>query len=546
MREHRRRPTLRSRLEVALYGCVAVAALSTCSQLRPTLIEQVRQDGVLKIAATYGRTTCYSGPDGLIGYECELAQGFARSLGVDADVHFHHSPSEALQAVLDGKAHLAAAGLTINAERRDQARFTSAIDQVRPQLVYRMGAGRPKSLEDLDGRLLVADGGSHAARLTALAESFPAMRWETTNAYDAEDLLFQVASGELDYTIANSALVAINQRYYPRLRIAFDVGAAEDVAFAFAPGEDTTLYDAAQGYLAQISGKTLARLHDRYYGHVEEVDYFSAVQVATHLRSRLPRLRAHFEASARKHGLDWRLLAAIGYQESHWDANARSYTGVRGIMMLTNDTALRYKVANREDPAQSIEGGARVLADIFERIPTEVPEPDRSWMALAAYNQGIGHLLDARELTAKRGGDPNHWLDVRDVFPLLSRPRWHQQTKYGYTRGREAVDFVVNVRAYYDIISWLTSGAPTLPPPPLRLEQKLNLTAAPDAFAPTVAGDAPPPTTSPAFAGGDEDAAAETAPVGAGGNALPEPPKPPAEGAEAPKALTSPSSALPP
>lgn len=469
------RSRLRSRLPAALYGCVALAALTTCSELRPPLLDKIREEGVLKIASTYSRTSCYSGPNGLIGYECELAQGLAKSLGVSAQISFSNSPADALQAVLEGRAHLAAAGLTINSERRDRARFSSPIDQVVPQLVYRIGSPRPKSLGELDGRLLVSEGGNHIARLRALARSFPQLKWEATNAYDPEDLLFQVASGELDYTIASSALVAINQRYYPRLRVAFDVGTAEDIAFAFAPGRDTSLYDAAQDYLARLPPRNLARLHDRYYGHVEEVDYFSSVQIANHMRSRLPRLRGYFEQSANRHGLDWRLLAAIGYQESHWDSSAQSRTGVRGIMMLTNSTASRYKVANREDPEQSIEGGARVLADILRGIPDDVLEPDRSWMALAAYNQGLGHLLDARELTAQRGGDSTHWLDVRDVFPLLSRPRWYQQTKYGYTRGREAVDFVTNVRAYYDIISWLTSGAPVLPPPPLRLEQKLRV-----------------------------------------------------------------------
>ena len=473
-------PALRRRYgRLAMVACVCAVALllSTCSKKQLSQLERVRQDGVLKVASIYGRTTCYSGPDGLVGYECDLAQGFAKSLGVSAEVTFSHSPADALQAVLEGRADIAAAGLTVNASR-GQARFSLPVDRVVPQLVFRMGAQRPKSLDELQGRLLVAEGGGHAARLLALAASFPGLKWETTNAYDAEDLLFQVASGELDYTVANSALVAINQRYYPRLRIAFDVGAAEDVALAFAPGADTTLYDAAQGYLAGVTGKELARLHDRYYGHVEEVDYFGAVQLATHLSTRLPRYRPLFEAAANRHQMDWRLLAAISYQESHWDANALSYTGVRGLMMLTNDTATRYKVVNREDPGQSIEGGTRVLADILASIPPDIPEPDRSWMALAAYNQGLGHLLDARALVQKRGGDPNHWVELRDVFPLLSRPRWFQQTKYGYTRGREAVDFVGNVRAYYDIIAWLTSGAPTLPPPPLRMEQKLHLVSA--------------------------------------------------------------------
>ncbi|TAM27114.1 MAG: transporter substrate-binding domain-containing protein, partial [Nevskiaceae bacterium] len=195
------RSRLRSRLPAALYGCVALATLTTCAELRPPLLEQIREEGVLKIASTYSRTSCYSGPTGLIGYECELAQGLAKSLGVSAEISFSNSPADALQAVLEGRAHLAAAGLTVNSERRDRARFSSPIDQVVPQLVYRIGSPRPKSLGELDGRLLVSEGGNHVARLRALARSFPQLKWEATTAYDSEDLLFQVASGELDYTI---------------------------------------------------------------------------------------------------------------------------------------------------------------------------------------------------------------------------------------------------------------------------------------------------------------------------------------------------------
>jgi membrane-bound lytic murein transglycosylase F len=272
----------------------------------------------------------------------------------------------------------------------------------------------------------------------------------------------------------SSALVAIHERYYPQIRTAFEVGEPEDVVLAFADDADASLFDAADSYLQKLGGRELSRLHDRYYGHVEELDYFSAVQVANHVRSRLPTLKPYFVASGARAGIDWRLLAAIGYQESHWNPLAMSYTGVRGIMMLTNDTALRYKVSNREDPAQSIEGGARALADLLASIPPEVLEPDRTWMALAAYNQGLGHLLDARELTARRGGDNLHWVDVRDTYPLLARPRWAAKLKYGAARGREAVDFVNNVRAYFDIISMLSSGSRTLPPPPLRLDPQLR------------------------------------------------------------------------
>ncbi|MES2886135.1 MAG: membrane-bound lytic murein transglycosylase MltF [Pseudomonadota bacterium] len=452
---------------------------SACQPDKPKLsrLEEVKQSGVLKVASVYGRTTCYTGPGGLVGYECELAQGIAASIGATAEVLFVPTPADAVQAVLDGRAHFAAAALTTSIAQRDQLRFSQSVDRSAPQLVFRMGNARPKAPADLEGRLLVSEGAGHASRMSMLTAAAPGLKASTTNSFDAEDLLFQVASGELDYTIASSALVAINERYYPQIRTAFDVGEPEDVVLAFKNEDDRSLFDAAEAYLARISGKELARLHDRYYGHVEELDYFSAVQVANHMRSRLPRYRAVFQAAGDRHGIDWRLLAAIGYQESHWDPSATSHTGVRGLMMLTNDTALRYKVANREDPVQSIEGGARVLADLLKVIPPEVPEPDRTWMALAAYNQGLGHLLDARQLTATRGGDNLHWVDVRDTYPLLSRPRWAKKTKYGFARGREAVDFVTNVRAYVDLITMLSSGIRTLPPPPLKLDSELRTAA---------------------------------------------------------------------
>lgn len=453
--------------------------LAACTPKPPKLskVQQIQERGVLRVASVYGRTTCYTGPEGLVGYECELAQGIAASLGATAEVLFTHTPADAVQAVIEGRADLAAAALTANIPQRDQLRFTRAVDRAAPRLVFRMGNPRPKTPADLNGRLLVSEGAGHSPRMAVLSAAAPALKAELTNAYDAEDLLFQVASGELDYTIASSALVTINERYYPQIRTAFDVGEPEDVMLATRNEADLSLAQAAEAYLASIDGKELARLHDRYYGHVEELDYFSAVQVANYLHSRLPRYLTMFKAAGERHGIDWRLLAAIGYQESHWNPAATSYTGVRGIMMLTGDTAARYKVSNREDPAQSIAGGARVLADLLAKVPPEVKEPDRTWMALAAYNQGLGHLLDARELTAQRGGDNLHWVDVRDTYPLLSRPRWAKAAKYGFARGREAVDFVTNVRAYLDIITMLTSGVRILPPPPLRLDPQLRTAA---------------------------------------------------------------------
>ena len=132
-------------------------------------------------------------------------------------------------------------------------------------------------------------------------------------------------------------------------------------------------------------------------------------------------------------------------------------------MMLTKDTAKYLKIANRRDPKQSIFGGARYLRDQIDRMPPSITEPDRTWMALAAYNLGRGHLLDAREITAELGGDPDRWVDVRAALPLLTQAKWHSKTRYGYARGHEAVNYVGNIRTYYDILNWITGVETEIP-----------------------------------------------------------------------------------
>jgi membrane-bound lytic murein transglycosylase F len=166
----------------------------------------------------------------------------------------------------------------------------------------------------------------------------------------------------------------------------------------------------------------------------------------------LPRLRKYFQEAQAITGIDWRLLAAIGYQESNWNPFATSPTGVRGIMMLTGETADRMGVTNRLDARQSILGGARYLALMKDALPARIPEPDRTWIALAAYNQGQGHIEDARRIAQARGEQPDSWAAVKQALPYLSRGGYDKVVKYGYARGAEALIFAENIRSYYDIL----------------------------------------------------------------------------------------------
>ena len=177
-----------------------------------------------------------------------------------------------------------------------------------------------------------------------------------------------------------------------------------------------------------------------------------AADFHSHIDTRLPHLRAPFEAAARDTGFSWRVLAALGYQESRWRPAAVSPRGAQGVMMHMPQTAKKMGVDNVFAPDENILGGARYLAYMKERIPKRIRDPDRTWMAMAAYNIGIGHLEDARIITQMRKKNPDRWSDVRANLPRLSDPHWHSRVKRGYANGNETVQFVERVSQFAAIL----------------------------------------------------------------------------------------------
>jgi membrane-bound lytic murein transglycosylase F len=199
----------------------------------------------------------------------------------------------------------------------------------------------------------------------------------------------------------------------------------------------------------------LEQLIHRHYSHVAKFNYSDIQTFTRNIEQRLHKYEALFRREAKIVGVDWRLIAAIAYQESLWNPDAKSPTGVRGLMMLTRVTAKQMGVTNRIDPAQSIRGGAKYFASALKRTSSKITEPDRTWFALASYNVGFGHVEDARVITQRNGGNPNRWIDVKKTLPLLARKKWYKQTKYGYARGWEPVKYVANIRKYYEYLTGL-------------------------------------------------------------------------------------------
>jgi len=432
-------------------------ALAGCKEGPKSELQQVIERGTLVVLTRNAATTYYEGPQGDAGLEYDLAQGFADALGVKLEIIVASNVSDVLSQLAEGKADLAAAGLTVTAPRQKWARFTPPYQEITQQLVYRYGKRRPRSLGKLDGMLEITANSSHEEQLHKLHSQYRNLSWIENQEAESEDLLTLVWEKELDYTIADSNEVAMYRRFYPELRVAFDISKSQSLAWAFSRNKDDSLFLAASEYFKRLkeSGR-LAQLIERYYGHLEDFDYVGTRTYMRHIRDRLPLYREIFEYAAKEYGVDWRLLAAAAYQESHWNPEAVSPTGVRGMMMLTKAAASDLGVDQRTDPVQSIRGGALYLTLMLKKIPDRISDPDRSWLALASYNVGYGHLEDARVLTQRQGGDPDSWKDVKEHLPLLRMRKWNSRTKHGYARGNETVRYVENIRSYYDILVWLT------------------------------------------------------------------------------------------
>jgi membrane-bound lytic murein transglycosylase F len=428
----------------------------------PPLLEQIKKQGELRVITRYGPTTYYEGANGATGLEYELAQRFAEELNVKLRLIIADNFTDILQQVIDQKVHFAAAGLTVTPTRKTNVRFAPRYQEIKPQVVYhRDTAPPPQDLADWnrDYRLHVVAGGNQLDILQRLKSNYPQLQWQAETDLEPSELLERVWEQEIPYALVGSNEIVQMRRFYPELAIGLVLPETQPQSLAWAfsrSNKNDNLYLAAIQFFNRLqqSGE-LEQLTERYYGHLDKMEQFNAVNIRyfhRHIKERLPNYRSYFEMIAARYRLDWRLLAAIGYQESRWNPNAVSATGVRGLMMLTQATAREMGVTNRQDPLESVEGAAKYLLAIKKRLSKTIPEPDRTWLTLAAYNVGPQHLKDARRLTKQLGDSPHYWVDVKKHLPKLAQARWYKQTKYGYARGYEPVQFVKNVRRFYDIL----------------------------------------------------------------------------------------------
>ncbi|WP_242457981.1 membrane-bound lytic murein transglycosylase MltF [Halomonas sp. YLGW01] len=460
----------RAVLSLAALSIVASIVLAGCGE--PSAPPPA-ETGTLKVATRNGATTYYyDRHETPAGPEHDLVRRFADAQNWTVEWSLFDSTAEVIKALEAGEVHLAAAGLT-HLTARDQ-RFTQgpAHTEIVEQLVcHRELRPLPRRIEDLtEVEIRVTAASSYSQQLTSLVNEHTGIRFEE-DPRSTEVLLEAVANRSLDCTVADSNIVKVVRRHFPHLEIAMNLTAGSRLGWYLPEGQEALATKAREWMASEAGQASIEAMEARYYSYIGEFDFVDLRALNRRIDNRLPNFLDYFLEAERDTGMPADLLAALSYQESHWDPGAVSPTGVRGIMMLTRNTAASLGVSNRLDPAQAIDGGARYLADRHARLPEEIPEPDRTYLALASYNIGRGHLLDARQLARRLGKDPDSWEDMKEVLPLKADKRYYPQTRYGYARGYEPVHYVRHIRNYMDVISPTIApleGTEAADPPPAR------------------------------------------------------------------------------
>jgi len=466
-------------------ACAAAAAVAVFAWLMPTNVNRPplppanpeRAQGLVVLVRP-GPVVYFPGLEGRFeGLDADLLRLYAAEKKLPVRFIAIDDVAQLKAALANGDGHIGAGGLLRPPSTGSQAptassgpaeapaaglRWTEGYFTIEPVLVYNTDGFRPATWGDLDGELVAfSDIAGLEAEIEALRTEHPDIRWQFVPQASPVELIARVSDGAIGYAIAGSLAAGIARNIYLDFDVAFPVGGKRSFAWAV-PEQFPELAADLDQFIERVKRDgTLARLVERYVPELRQFQRLDASGLQERVRTALPQFRQHFRDAQEKTGIDWRLLAALAYQESKWDPAATSETGVRGFMQITEDTARRLGVTNLLDPAQNVLAGARYLRDLKDKLPARIQEPDRTWLALAAYNIGLGHLEDARVLAQRQGFNPDHWTNVKRALPLLALPEHYEKAKLGYARGGMPVAFVDRVRGYYDVL--LAHQAPMQP-----------------------------------------------------------------------------------
>ena len=420
-------------------------------------LQKIKRSGVINVVLLNSASSYYIGANGAQGFEYDLLNAYAKELGVKLHITMAHTQKEALELGKKIDADIISASLPKTKFREKRYNFGPSYYEIQEQVVCNRKMLKesqfPRDVEELSGlNIVVGEDTSYSDTLKALQNDGYDINVTLSSSLSAEELLAEVSKHTIDCTVTASNIYALNIRYYPEIAMAFSISGREQLAWVLKDGADALKADMYKWLNSFNQKGSMVALKDHYYSYVLFFDYYNTKMFYKRIKSRLPKYKKIFQEAATRFGIPWQLLAAISYQESHWNPRAKSFTGVRGLMMLTRHTAKLLNVKNRLDPKQSIVGGTRHFKQMLKFVPKDVVGENRLKFALAAYNVGLGHVRDAQSLAKEIGLNENIWSDLKIVLPLLSQKKYYSNLQYGYARGGEAVNYVESIYNYKNIL----------------------------------------------------------------------------------------------
>lgn len=425
--------------------------------VKRSCLEKIKARQQLNVVLLNAPSTYYIGADGPSGFEYDLLKDYAKHLDVKLHIITAHTVKEALEYANKPGIDIISASLTKTPQREKKYYFGPSYFEVQEQVICQrdmLGSSKfPRDVEDLDRvKIMVGDGTSYLETLEGLKRDGFDINVTVTPDYTTEELLAMVSQRKIDCTVADSNIYSINLKYFPEIAMAFTISNREQLAWILPKGAEKLKADMYSWLNEFVQRGKMTQLKDHYYSYVLFFDYYNTKMFYKRMKSRLPKYEKIFKAAGTRFSIPWTLLAAVSYQESHWNPHAKSFTGVRGMMMLTRHTAKLLGVKNRLDPKQSIHGGAKHLRQMIKNVPQSVQGENRLKYALAAYNVGSGHVQDAMILAKRLGLNPNVWSDLKIVLPLLSQKRYYRTLRFGYARGSEPVKYVEAIYNFKSIL----------------------------------------------------------------------------------------------
>ncbi|MBL8020352.1 MAG: transporter substrate-binding domain-containing protein [Leptospirales bacterium] len=437
--------------------------LASCIDLYENIssvdIADIKKRGKLLALTSYGPNSYFLYKGQALGYEYELLSKLAEDIGVKLEIVVVRNADEITYMLNSGAGDIVAANIAVTKKRAQTVQFTEHLTLTRQVLVQRARGFRPRpdskewiptrNTVDLIGQKVhVREGSSYYLRLKNLSEEIGGDIDIVTvpGTEITEDLIKKVSTGEIDFTVADENTALINQAYYPGIDVETAISFPQRIAW-IVRNRSPELLSTVNAWIRKMkTTDSYALIYNRYYRDPRLYRERVASEFFSTSGGRVSPFDAVFKKASQQYKLDWTLLAAVAYQESRFDPNARSWSGAQGVMQLMQPTAVEFGAPNAFKPDDNIMAGSKYLVYLDERWKKDITDPDeRLRFVLASYNAGMAHVDDARRLASKYGKDQNKWADNVEVFILaLSKPEFFNDpvVQYGYLRGEEPYNYV--------------------------------------------------------------------------------------------------------